>query len=110
MDWAEDLIDQGIAVSAYLWEAIENLQPRPQARMDVFQCLLEVMTDEIPCLYAQDLFHSAAMMAAPLVYTTPEYRALWATRRDDAARNFAQYQLDDAEAAAADHWYDENKE
>ena len=101
---ANRITDAGIAAGNAIWSAVDAANIKREVLN--FECMLDMLADEIPDDNERELFRASAMKAIPNVMLDSERRTRIAREHDAAYVNFTYAAQADAEAAAIDHAYD----
>jgi len=101
---ADRITDAGHAAGNALWLAVDAANIKREVLN--FECMLDMLADEIADEHERELFRAAAMMCIPNVMLQAERRTRIAREHDAAYVNFVHAAQANAEAAAIDHAYD----
>lgn len=101
---ADRITDSGHAAGHAIWSAVDAANIRREVLN--FECMLDMLADEIQDEQERELFRAAALMCIPNVMLDSERRKRIAREHDAAYCNFVHAAQADAEATAIDHAYD----
>ncbi|CAB4199254.1 hypothetical protein UFOVP1333_33 [uncultured Caudovirales phage] len=101
---ADRITDAGHAAGNAIWSAVDAANIKREVLN--FECMLDMLADEIQDEQERELFRAAALMCIPHVMLDSERRKRIAREHDAAYVNFVHAAQADAEAAAIDQAYD----